>query len=207
MQKPNWFKVWLLIIQIWYSLSRLQKPFPSFVRLIPAQYAYWNAVKGGSDTTTKLMDDCILRIPKAHLDPETVAITRLIAIVIVLFHRLSQIFSSNQNINTYPSLAHYHNAASHWATYHKSLLKVRKIFVNELKAITTDLGEEPSTHQPPNHQLMKIFTCYKLRFKKNSCHNHAHLRLSRCLKFNPAKNSMRSILLFKFGIVHSFKTR
>ena len=98
------------------------------------------------------MDDCILRISKAHLDPETVAITRLIAIIIVLFHHLSQIFSSNQNINTYPSLAHYRNAASHRATYHRSLLKVRNIFAKALEAITTNLDEEPSTQQPPNHQ-------------------------------------------------------
>lgn len=137
---------------VWYSLCCLFKPFPSFVHLIPAQYAYWNVVKGGSGTTTKLMDDCILRIPKAHLNPETVAITCLIAILIVLFHCLSQTFSSKANLNNYPSLAHYHNAASHRSTYANSLLKVRKIFVKELKAITTNLDEEQSPEQCHNHQ-------------------------------------------------------
>ena len=61
-------------VNIWHSLCKLQKPFPSFIRLIPAIYAFWNSVKkGGSDTTTKLMDECILRVPKCHLNTETAA--------------------------------------------------------------------------------------------------------------------------------------
>ena len=38
---------------LWFAMTQLQKPFPSFLRLIPAIYAFWNVVKGGSDTTTK----------------------------------------------------------------------------------------------------------------------------------------------------------
>jgi hypothetical protein len=52
---------------------RLPKPFPSFERLIPAIYAFWNIVKGGSETTTKLMDDCVTKIPKVQTNAESVA--------------------------------------------------------------------------------------------------------------------------------------
>ena len=48
-----------LLSSIWMLNSMLgqQLPLPSCSRIIPIYCAYWNAVKGGSDTTTKLMDD------------------------------------------------------------------------------------------------------------------------------------------------------
>ena len=60
---------------LWFELMfKTPKPFPSFKRFIPGIYAYWNSVKGGSDTTTKLMDDCSLRIPKCHLNPKRIVV-------------------------------------------------------------------------------------------------------------------------------------
>ena len=45
-----------------YTLS-----LPSLRRIIPApHHAYWNSVKTGSDTCTKLMDSCRLIVPHAH---------------------------------------------------------------------------------------------------------------------------------------------
>lgn len=136
---------------VWYSLSRLPKPFPSLVRLIPTIYAFWNAVKGGSDTTTKLMDDCLLRIPKVYLNTETVAVNRLISLLFVLFHRLSQINTSQDQLDTYPSLSHYRKAASERTTFHVSLLKCKDIFKQELETMsnnnsthTSGMSNEPS---------------------------------------------------------------
>ena len=143
---------------LWYTMhNNLPKPFPSFNRLIPAIYAFWNSVKGGSDTTTKLMDDCILRVPKAHMNPETVAIARLFMITFVLYHRLSQIFSANSDLDQYSSLYKYRNAASHRRTFHNSLLQCARYFKKELEktmthqeTATTPPAATRSTRQNPN---------------------------------------------------------
>ncbi len=129
---------------IWFSLSRLQKPFPSFLRLIPAIYAYWNAVKGGSDTTSKLMDDCILRIPKLYLNTETCAIARLLSIIFVAIHRLHQLFTANPNLDsTYAScLQNYREASSDRSTYYVSLLSIKEIIDKQI-----DNAEQENTHR------------------------------------------------------------
>ncbi len=129
---------------IWYSLSLLPRPIPSFVRMIPAVCAFWNAVKGGSDTTTKLMDDCILRVPKAHLNTETAACTRIISLLFVLIHRLYQVVSAEE-ISSYLSLKLYRKAASERSTYHVCLMRCRKVFLEQLKKnkdVTNDENNE-----------------------------------------------------------------
>lgn len=83
------------------------------------------------------MDDCIICIPKVHLNPQTVAIAHLISLLLVLFHRLHQTFSSKQNINAYPSLLHYRKAANLRSTYFVNLLLVKKILTNELHGCQT----------------------------------------------------------------------
>ena len=113
---------------LWFSMTKLPKPFPSLQRLIPAIYAFWNAVKGGSDTTTKLMDDCLIQIPKRHMNTKTVAISRCISLILVLNHRLMQVISCQRdNPDDYPSLVHYRHAASARLTYHRTLLRHWKI--------------------------------------------------------------------------------
>ena len=87
-------------------------PLPSLKRLIPIYAAYWNTAKGGSDTLTKLMDDCILRPPKVHSYCESVAFTRCIMILLTLIHCLIQINTAKEDINDYSSLKYYRNAAS-----------------------------------------------------------------------------------------------
>ena len=91
---------------IWKAMVALPKPFPSFKRLIPEVCAFWNAVKGGSDTATKLMDNQKLRVPKFHLNPETAAVTRITMLVFVAIHCLIQIETSRKNLK-YKSLYHY----------------------------------------------------------------------------------------------------
>ena len=71
---------------VWQALLKLPRPFPSLKRLIPAVCLFWNAVKGGSDTTTKLLDDRKVRVPKVHLNTETAALTRITSLLLVLVH-------------------------------------------------------------------------------------------------------------------------
>ena len=85
---------------LWFAMTNFPKPFPSLCRLIPAIYAFWKAVKGGSDTITKrLMDDCLIQIPKSHMNTKTVAIPHCISLVLVLNHRLVQLISSKEDPN------------------------------------------------------------------------------------------------------------
>ena len=86
-------------------------------------------VKGGSDTATKLMDDCLVRIPKHHMNTESVATSRCFMILMVLNHRLMQIFTALDDLN-YPSLKHYREAASQRLTFHSSLLASANHFKN-----------------------------------------------------------------------------
>ena len=130
---------------IWFSLVRQPKPFPSFLRFIPSVYAFWNSVKGGSDTTTKLMDDCIIRVPKAHLNTETVAITRIISLLFVEIHRLNQVFTAKEDVDEYPSLAHYRKAASKRSTFHVSLLLCDQLFKNEYQRRKDEIAGNNNT--------------------------------------------------------------
>ena len=134
-------------VNLWLELFKLPKPFPSFKRFIPGIYAYWNSVKGGSDTTTKLMDDCVLRVPRNHLNSETAAIARLIMLLLATFHRLLQVINANPE-NDYPSLAHYRNAASHRTSFHFSILQCHLAFKNAL--------EQHQNPAPPNNALQPI---------------------------------------------------
>ena len=133
---------------LFLAMNKLQKPFPSFNRLIPAIYAYWNNVKGGSDTTTKLMDDCILRVPKSHLNPETAACNRLIMLTFVLCHRLFQVFKFANPVNWFKSLWSYREAFCQQRTFHSTLIKCDLIFNKELEKMVNPPGEQEDQLTP-----------------------------------------------------------
>ena len=122
-------------INLWNELNRLPKPFPSMKRCIPGVCAFWNQTKGGSDTTTKLMDDCLIQIPKPHMNTETVAVSRSIGILFVLSHRLSQAFTARKQ---YSTLLKYRKAASKRTTYHETLLKAHHLFEKKLNQLKTE---------------------------------------------------------------------
>lgn len=123
-------------VNVWHQLVSFPKPIPPLKRLIPTIYAYWNSVKGGSDTTTKLMDDCFLRIPRNSINTETTAITRLIMLVHVINHRAMQMFSAKDNLD-YPSLSCYRNAASQRQTFHTTMNRTSKILKSFLDLSST----------------------------------------------------------------------
>jgi len=81
---------------LWKSMMSLPLPLPSLLQIIPIYCAYWNQVKGGSDTTTKLMDACHLFPPRQHTNAQSVAVSRCISIFLVFVHRHIQIFSSKK---------------------------------------------------------------------------------------------------------------
>ena len=115
-------------VNLWLSLNAQELPLPPILRLIPGICAYWNAVKSGSDTTTKLMDDRALYPP--HVNCETIATTRLLLLAVVLIHQCNQIINAQKDL-PYPSLAHYRNAASHRTTFHNTLLSINSVLKKE----------------------------------------------------------------------------
>ena len=142
-------------VNLYHSIHNLPRPLPSFHRLIPAIYAFWNAVKGGSDTTTKLMDLCTLYLP--HTNCETVASARLIMLLFVVIHRLIQAFSGQEDLNTYPSLFVFRRNASKRFSFHKTLLTCFDVFCNEMKRMEKEADKENCSNtqeqaQAPQHR-------------------------------------------------------
>ena len=92
-------------------------PRPVIKRIIPTTHAQWNATKGGSDTVTKLVDDCFVSPPKVYTNFESVAFTRCISNIIASILKLYQTITSKDDLSTaYSTIQHYRNAASHRIT-------------------------------------------------------------------------------------------
>ena len=88
-------------------------PRPTLKRIIPATHAYWNSTKKESDTIRKLVDDCFLHPPHNYTNFESTAVSRCISIQLATVLRLHQILHAKTNLDTYPSIDHFHNACSH----------------------------------------------------------------------------------------------
>ena len=131
----------------------LPLPLPSLLRVIPIYCAYWNQVKGGSDTTTKLMDDCYLYPPRQHTNAQSIAVARCISLLLVFVHRHIQIFSSKKCYADYASLGRFRNAASQRSTYYETLLDLKIFFAKELANLNKKENEENNTshtHHTPS---------------------------------------------------------
>ena len=107
---------------------------------IPDIYAYWNGVKDGSDTATKLMDKCTLHVPKSYSNAETTAVSCLIMLFFVTSCQLHQVTTAKPN-NDYPSLTLYPNLANKHSTIKCSILEGHIVFREEL-----DKMKEQQTH-------------------------------------------------------------
>jgi hypothetical protein len=104
-------------------------PLPSLERIIPAIHSYWNGVKSGSDTTTKLMDKRSLIPPTNNL--ESKACARLIMLAFVTFHRILQIRTSRTDLGSIKSLEKFRHAANERMTFQDTLLKCYTLFSSD----------------------------------------------------------------------------
>lgn len=108
-------------------------PRPVLQRIIPRSHAKWNANKGGSDTVTKLADDCQAVPPRCWTNFETVASSRCFSNLCVAILHLYHTVSAKKNFATfYPTLQHYRDAASHRITFKKMLRHIRIYFKEEV---------------------------------------------------------------------------
>ena len=123
-------------------------PRPVLKRIIPATHAQWNATKGGSDTVTKLVDDCFVSPPKIYTNFESVAFTRCISNLIASILKLYQTITSKDDISTaYSTIQHYRNAASHRITFKRLLRKIYRIFKAEVQKAESEKENNNGNHQ------------------------------------------------------------
>ena len=108
-------------------------PRPTLQRILPATHAQWNCKKGGSDTVTKIVDDCFIKPPRQHTNFESVAVGRCISNLHAAVFKLFQICSSKSDINKYPSMQHYRNAAAQRISYKKYLRRCHAILKEEVE--------------------------------------------------------------------------
>jgi len=101
-------------------------PLPPLARIIPLLVSYWNVLKGGGDTITKLDDICQERI--GIRSEVLVASARTLLNIGVVLHRCIQMCSSKR-LSEYPTLYHYRNAASKRFTMKQSLKKLTDILL------------------------------------------------------------------------------
>ena len=141
--------------KIFDDLSKL--PVPALARILPVFHAYWNSVKSVSDTTTMLADKCAsLKIPKEHLNCNSCTSGRVNMVNLVLFHRLKGINTAKVDLDFYPDLAHYRNAAEEQSSFHETLLwcmiKFKELSSKEVNIIEEAKEEERESNHRPHRQ-------------------------------------------------------
>ena len=119
-------------------------------------------MKGGLDTTTKLMDDsATLRVPKMHLNTETAAISCLLMLNLTLVHRLIQVFTAKEDLAKYDTLYHYRHAANQRLSFHSSLVNCGDAFEREVRMIQMEedaraAGNNNNENSPPAASGMQL---------------------------------------------------
>jgi hypothetical protein len=106
-------------------------PLPPCARLIPYTHSFWNIAKGGSDTISKLIWNCQVRLPAAYVNPQTTTLGRLFVLYGVNVHRVIQVQSADPDLDTYPSLNHYQNSRNKKHAFHKTMQEVSAWFVDQ----------------------------------------------------------------------------
>lgn len=111
-------------------------PYPVLKRIIPATHAQWNITKGGSDTITKIVDECFLNPPKQHTNFESVAVSRCISNLLATVLKLLHVTTAKDDlVSSYSTLQHYRNASSKRATFKSMLRRVYKLMKAEAEKL------------------------------------------------------------------------
>ena len=117
-------------------------PRPTIRRIIPSTHAKWNKSKGGSDTITKIVDDCYLHPPRNYTNFESVAVGRCISNLHAATHKLNQIYTSNLDDNSNKqTIEHYRNANSHRLPFKRYLRQIHLVFKKEAENFDS-LGDQ-----------------------------------------------------------------
>ena len=123
-------------------------PNPSLKRILLIYHAFWNTIKSGSDTTKKLMNNCVRCPLLPHSNCKTKASSRILVMLFVLFHRLNGILTSKHARLRYASLENFRKATSQHSTFHKTLLQCAHLF-NDLSCDLEDDTKEKKVSKEP----------------------------------------------------------
>ncbi len=96
-------------------------------RILPMVFVHWNAVKGGSDTITKMIWSANYSPPSKL--PQANVVARMIMLLMVFVHCLKNIVSAKEDLKEYLSLHHFCKAASFRSPFHKLLLAASRTTV------------------------------------------------------------------------------
>ena len=99
----------------------MKLPLPKCDRILPYHQAFWNTVKGGSDTITKLIDSVEEQL--GIRTPSACVTARFLLLHAVAFQRSFQMLTADPELD-YPTLYHYRQAASKRASTWESLEKI-----------------------------------------------------------------------------------
>ena len=106
-------------------------PLPPTVRIVPLSIALWNALKGGGDTCTKLLDNCQERV---GIRSECImACARLLLYFAIIFHRANQWCNAKKDLEFYPSAAHARHANNVRAAFMDSLELLCQRFLGQAR--------------------------------------------------------------------------
>ena len=109
--------------------SAYMLPLPPCVRIIPRPIAFYNALKGGIDAFTYLLDTCQERL---GIRTETnMACARLLGYFGILFHRINQWGGAKSDLSFYPTAAHARHANNERATFYESIKLLSSMFLSQ----------------------------------------------------------------------------
>lgn len=117
-------------------------PMPVITRILPCAHAEWNATKGGSDTVTKINDECVLKPPRCYVNLNSMATSRCITNLLVSLFKLYQLTTAKKDITFYPSLKHFRNAASSRSSFKTFLRMVYGVCKKEVRGAPQLIEED-----------------------------------------------------------------
>ena len=116
-------------------------PRPTLQRILPRSHGKWNTGKPGSDTVTKIVDDCNFVPPKEYTNYESKASGRCFSNLTTTILRLYQISTAKKDFEKYyPTIAHFRNASSHRCTHKKLLRIIHRHFKKEVQGLLVTGG-------------------------------------------------------------------
>lgn len=128
------------------DIHRMVFPLPRIARVIPLVFAYWNAIKGGSDSITKLLWHNAYSTPSN--DNQSNAIARILMLFAVQLHRLHQLSTAKSTLSFYNSIKAYRNAATERHSFHSTLVSIVEDIVTRTSKVTSTASITP-TDTPP----------------------------------------------------------
>lgn len=159
---------WKYAISIWRILNidydskdgckitpHFHYPLPPIVRIVPLIISMWNALKGGGDTITKLLDGCKEQV---GIRSECVmASARLFLYFSIMFHRLHQWCNAKVDLDFYPSAEHARYANSKRSTFSKTLALLCEMLISQsVRGGEASMQDDQTVHY---NELLAVPEC------------------------------------------------